>query len=286
MKLKQNIFFLIVVCCILCDIQFLFGQEINEQSLKYINQYGYTVSSRFDVATAGEHYYRKQVTNGSFEHYLLNLPLKSVGAKTHLYNGTEKKFNVQISVVDLKKITEQQTSAEILMRLRAEYLYSSKLYSRIHFNFTNGFIFSYSRWAAGFRVNDTKNGWIQTAEQDYSKQTFKNYLDILYANATIVSLAREMTKVPINEIKIGDVFIQNGQPGHAVIVMDVLHNDEEKMLKIMLAQGNTPAQELEILRNDIDGSPWFIVPYDSQDNTKIMTPEWTFYIKDLKRFSN
>lgn len=274
------------MCCLLCTGQVLLGQELSEQSLKYINQYGTTISSRFSTTAVGENYYRTQPLNGSFEHYLLNLPLKSFGAKTHLYNGSEKKFNVQIGVVDIKKITEEQKSAQIIMRLRAEYLYSSRLYGRLHFNFTNGFVFSYAKWVAGFRLNGTKNGWVQSAEQDYSKTTFKYYLEVLYANATIASLSREMVKVPIADIKIGDVFIQNGQPGHAVIVMDVLHNDEDKMLKIMLAQGNSPAQELEILRNDIDGSPWFTLSYDSNDNVKIMTPEWTFYVKDLKRFTN
>ncbi len=284
MNLKQYIFLL--WCCILCNIRFALGQELSEQSLKYINQYGTTISSRFSTTAAGENYYRKQALNGSFEHYLLNLPLKSVGAKTHLATGLEKKFNVQIGVVDLKRITDKQQSAQIIMRLRAEYLYSSRLYGRIHFNFTNGFVFSYAKWAAGFRINDTKNGWIQSTEQDYSKTTFKNYLDVLYTNTTLASLSREMTKIPITDIKAGDVFIQNGQPGHAVIVIDVLRNDEDKMLKIMLAQGNTPAQELEILRNDIDGSPWFTLSYDSSESTKIMTPEWTFYVKDLKCFTN
>lgn len=85
-------------------------------------------------------------------------------------------------------------------------------------------------------------------------------------------------------MQIGDVFIQGGSPGHAVIIVDMAIDNKGNKL-YMLAQSYMPAQELQILKNQthIDISPWYKL---NLTDTEISTPEWNFTNKDLKRFDN
>ena len=97
------------------------------------------------------------------------------------------------------------------------------------------------------------------------------------------SLSKEMqTKSDLETITAGDVFIQGGFPGHAVMVMDVAEHRDTGEKLFLLAQSYMPAQEMHILKNFNDDaiSPWFSVNFVEQLNT----PEWTFTKDDLKQF--
>src|SRR5262245_19513806 len=71
----------------------------------------------------------------------------------------------------------------------------------------------------------------------------------------------------------GDVFIQAGYPGHAVIVVDVA-KDRQGHKVFLLAQSYMPAQDMQILRNPELRAlgPW----YDANFGAILRTPEWTF----------
>ena len=81
-------------------------------------------------------------------------------------------------------------------------------------------------------------------------------------------------------MKIGDIFIQGGFPGHAVIVIDLARDSTCQKL-FLLAQGFTPAQDIHILKNDNDAdlNPWYSIP-----EGRLITPDWTFDKSDLMRF--
>lgn len=108
-----------------------------------------------------------------------------------------------------------QQCADAVIRLRAEYLYKHKAYDRIHFNFTNGFRADYTKWAEGYRISVKGNqvSWYKSKEKDYSYKTFRAYLDVVFAYAGTLSLAKELTSVPVTSMQIGDVLIQGGSPG-------------------------------------------------------------------------
>jgi hypothetical protein len=92
-----------------------------------------------------------------------------------------------------------------------------------------------------------------------------------------------MKSVPVTDMRIGDVFVQGGTPGHAVIVVDMaVHRETGKKL-YMLAQSYMPAQNIQVLANPNDKglNPWYVLDDQQED---IRTPEWTFTIRDLKRF--
>ena len=176
--------------------------------------------------------------------------------------------------------------ADAVMRLRAEYLFNHKKYDSIHFNFTNGFKADYSNWRKGKRIVVSGNNvsWRQKTQASDSKKAFWKYLEMVFSYAGTASLSEEMKSIPIEELRIGDVFIQGGFPGHAVIVVDIAIDKSSNKKIFMLAQSYMPAQEIQIIKNpnNVDLSPW----YDSDVPDLLQTPEWTFKKTDLKRFAN
>ncbi len=187
---------------------------------------GNTVKTRYDLPQG---YHRVKTEKGSFEEYLQNLPLKPEGYHTHLYDGTEKDRKVATSVIDMDvDSADLQHSADAIIRLRAEYLYKTGQFDKIHFNFTNGFRCDYSKWAQGFRVRFTgkRARWYRAAEkEDYSYPTFREYLRIVFAHADERSLAREMKDATPDDFGIGTVIFNPGKPRHAAIVVDMLKRD-------------------------------------------------------------
>lgn len=232
-----------------------------------------------------EGYQRKYLDRNSFAYYLRHLILKPIGSKVLYYNGEVKPNDeVYAAVVDLpigRKDLHQ--CADAVMRLRADYLYAQKRYEDIHFNFTNGFRVDYSEYIKGKRivVQGNKTYWKQSAAPSNTANDFNRYKEQIYMYAGTLSLSKELIPVKIENMQIGDVFIQGGSPGHAVIVVDMVENDQgEKMF--MLAQSYMPAQEIQILENPNSPgiSPW----YRLNGWVDLYTPEWNFIDEDLKRF--
>ena len=81
---------------------------------------------------------------------------------------------------------------------------------------------------------------------------------------------------------VGDVFIQGGSPGHAVLVVDVAEDPRTGRGVFLLVQSYMPAQEIHILKNptDLNLSPW----HETGFGETLRTPEWLFRRSDLKRF--
>lgn len=180
-----------------------------------------------------------------------------------------------------------QQCADAVMRLRAEYLWKHKRYGEIKFNFTNGFLAGYKKWAEGNRIKVSGNQvqWYAAGKGvDYSYKTFRNYLDMVFMYAGTASLSRELQAVSYTSLQPGDVFIKGGSPGHAVIVVDVAVHPTTKKKVFLLAQSYMPAQQIHILVNPVSLSlsPWYELA--ETDAGKLYTPEWIFSRKDLKRF--
>lgn len=233
-------------------------------------------------------YVREACGENSFMAYLRRLPLLPEGSKVLLYNGQEKRNqSAAYAVIDMEiGNRDLQQCADAVMRLRAEYLWAQKRYGEIKFNFTNGFPAEYKKWAEGNRIKVTGNKaqWYAAGGRDYSYKTFRNYLNLVFMYAGTASLSRELPTVPYLSLQAGDVFIQGGSPGHAVIVLDVAIHPTTRKKVFLLAQSYMPAQHIHILVNPISRSlsPWYELT--ETDNGKLYTPEWTFEKKQLKRF--
>lgn len=255
--------------------------DASAQESAHLHPAGNTVQNRI---VPPEGYYRDSLPAESFGAFLRNFTLEPHGAKVYLYNGAVKLQTVHVAVLkaDVGKRDLQQC-ADAVIRLRAEYLYGQKRYDELHFNFTNGFRADYRKWAEGNRikVNGNQVSWYKATEKDYSYRTFRTWLDCVFAYAGTLSLSKELQTIPYSHLQAGDVLIQGGSPGHAVIVMDVAVNSQGKKM-YLLAQSYMPAQSIHILKNPLSSqlSPW----YELSGREAIYTPEWLFTPADLKRF--
>jgi hypothetical protein len=233
-----------------------------------------------------EGYQRLPVPPRSFENWLRHLPLKSENAPVLLYDGRRKgNQSAHVAVVDIDVGSRDlQQCADAAIRLRAEYLFSIHAFDDIHFKFTSGHTASYPRWIRGARpvVNGNEVRWTQTHSADSSYAAFRRYLDTVFMYAGSYSLSRELESVGIRNMTIGDVFIQGGFPGHAVIVVDMAVSSAGRDTLFLLAQSYMPAQEIHILNNheNPDRTPW----YSTRFGEVLKTPEWTFTRRQLKRF--
>lgn len=244
---------------------------------------GMTVKTRF-APPAG--YEREAVAGDAFAAFLRQLPLKAHGVQVRLYDGRVKTNpGVYAAVVDLAIGTRDlHQCADAVIRLRADYLFSRQRYDDIRFCFTSGFPAEYSRWRRGERIavrgNDAR--WLRHGRTGDDARSFWRYLETVFAYAGTASLARELQAVPGDDPEIGDIFIQPGHPGHAVIVVDRAVDRERGRAVFLLAQSYMPAQEIQVLQNPGDAalSPWYAAGFGGT----LVTPEWTFRASDRMRF--
>ncbi len=232
-------------------------------------------------------YARVTTTAGTYGHWVRHLPLKKGTPPVYLYNG-KRKFNqgVHVAVVDIDVGNRNlQQCADAVMRLRAEYLFSVGDYEAIHFNFTSGHRADFAKWMAGYRpvVDGNSVRWVQSEREDSSYTSFRSYLTRVFAYAGSHSLEQEMHQVEdVHVMSIGDVFIQGGFPGHAVMVVDMATQEATGKKLFLLAQSYMPAQDIHVLKNPNVSAldPWYDVDFEGALNT----PEWTFERGDLRRF--
>jgi len=233
-----------------------------------------------------DNYERVKASRSAFGYYLRNLALKPKGSLVEYYNGTKKSANgVYTSVIDMNIGNKDlHQCADAIMRLKAEFHWHRKEYDKIHFNLTNGFQVAYSEWMKGKRiiVDGNKTTWDNGNQASNSYSDFWDYMELIFMYAGTASLSKELKSVNIRDMEIGDIFIQGGHPGHAIIVIDMAENKTTGNKVFMLAQSYMPAQETQILINPNNSnlSPW----YNLENITTLVTPEWGFSKNDLKRF--
>lgn len=254
-----------------------------QQPSALVTPSGTTIVARFSPPP---NYTRIVSEKNSFADFLQNTSLKPHGTLVHFYSGEEKSNKVAAAVLSYDVGNKDlQQCADAVMRLRAEYLYKTKQFDALHFNFTNGFNALYSKWRSGYRIVVKGNNvnWVKTAKESESYQSFREYLNVVFTYAGTASLTKELKQITLAKMQIGDVFIKGGSPGHAVIVVDMAVNPKTNRKVFMIAQSYMPAQDIHILINANKPaiSPW----YDLVETaSEVETAEWTFEGNQLKRF--
>lgn len=247
-----------------------------------INKDSLTIQTRVKVPQG---YKRKNYSKGSFEDYLRNYQLKPFGSKIINYDNSEYFWqggHIGILKIPVPKNGLQQC-ADALIRIRSEYLWDTNRKDEIGFKFTSGHYCSWAKYAEGYRpkIIGNKVTFHKTATADNSKTNFYKYLNLIYMYSGTLSLYNELKSVDAKDLKIGDMLIKGGSPGHIVMLADEVINDKGEKL-FLLFQGNTPAQSVHLVKNleDTSISPW----YQLKDDAVIRVSNYTFGSAKFVRF--
>ncbi|MBM3622999.1 MAG: hypothetical protein FJX20_20145 [Alphaproteobacteria bacterium] len=220
--------------------------------------------------------------DGAFAAWLRALPLRPVGAPILLHTGQPRGSQggaAAIVDIDVGRADLQQC-ADAIIRLRAEYLRASGRQHALAFRFTNGERYAYADYLQGRRPvpRGAAITWISARVADDTRAAFRAWLDIVFTYAGTISLARELARVSDPAaIEAGDVLIQPGSPGHAIIAVDVAEREGRRVA--LFAQSFMPAQSVHVLRGPVAGA-WYPIARDATFDT----PDWRFTTTDLKRF--
>lgn len=246
----KKLFFIVIVSLVIIGL----GVWLLVLRSRTTNPEGYATIG--DIPTPSG-YERMKGSDTAYASFLRSLPLKPKGSKVKLYTGgTANSQNLAYAVVDLPLLNNWEQCADVCIRMRAEYLFNTKQYSRIHFQDVNGKTMSYDGGS--------------------SRKGFESYLKKVYGTANTFSLKHELPRRKLGDMQPGDVFVyaagdhnldrmMKSKYGHAIMVVDVAV-DSKGNKKYMLAEGNTPARDIHILRNwkSIISSPWFDLDPDAE----------------------
>ncbi len=173
-------------------------------------------------------------------------------------------------VINLPRVSgDLQQCADSALRLRAEY--ALQLGQPVTFHATSGDEMPYARWASGERpvVRDGRLAWVSGGDR-----TWEGYLRQLFNYAGTASLEAHDT-VEAQTPRAGDVLVQGGFPGHAVVILDVAVQGEET--RVLLGEGFMPAQDFHVELGPLDGWwPW---------NDGVALPHWPMSAADLRTWA-
>ncbi len=224
---------------------------------------------------------------GSYGDWLRHLPLAPVGTRVVNHDGRAKPNQAgAAAVVDIDVgRRDLQQCADAVLRLRAEYLRAAGRTRDLSFRFTSGDAYPYSRWLEGQRprVQGNTVSWTPGAAVADSRGQFRSWLDVIFTYAGTWSMVRDSAPVAaVSELRIGDVLIQGGFPGHALLVVDLARSAAGETA-VLLAQSYMPAQSIHVVVNPADpgGGAW----YRLDDRSAITTPDWPrpFSPRDFRR---
>ena len=245
-----------------------------EKVHSFILPEGSTLESRFAVPDG---YIRTEYPEGSFGSFVRNYPMKPDGSPVLLWTK-EPKGNQRDHAAVFDMMVEDeldvQQCADSVMRIYAEYFRATGQYDRIRFHFVSGFLCDYNSYIQGKRVQVSGDDvvWVQSQPAEDSDSVFNEYMKIVCAYASTLSMESESVSADLQDLQIGDIFLKGGSPGHVVMVADVCEKDGRKAF--LLAQGYMPAQEFHIVKNPLhENDPWY---YEEEVHYPFRTQAYTF----------
>jgi len=235
---------------------------------------GTTLETRFAVP---EGYQRTAYPEDSFGSFMRNYDLKPDGSPVLLWTKEPKGNQWDHAAVFDMFVEDQldvQQCADSVMRIYAEYFRATGQYDRIRFHFVSGFLCDYASYMQGKRVkiDGSRVNWVQSGTAEDSDRVFNDYMRIVSAYSSTLSMEGESAPADIKDLQIGDVFLYGGSPGHVAMVADVCEKDGRKAF--LLAQGYMPAQEFHIIKNPRHADdPWY---YEEEVQYPFETQAYTF----------
>jgi hypothetical protein len=229
-----------------------------------------TLHARFP---APDGFTRRSLDRGTFGSWLRELPLAEKGTPVRAFDGsllheaTDPRI-ASVIAIDIGKADLQQC-ADAVMRFHAEWKWS-KGERDMSYRAAAGTLLPFERWAKGERISarGMDIAWTpgsgRVGSDDHG--SFRKFMDAVFAWANTVSLEKQAKPVAEHEARAGDFFILPGNPGHSVLILEVVTRGDERLA--LLGQSYMPAQSPQVL--SIGGKAWF-----SLDASKdVTTPFW------------
>lgn len=226
---------------------------------------------------------RVPVAAGSFAAWLRALPLRQDREHVLAHDGrTLDRPAAAIAALDVGRGDLQQC-ADSILRLHAEWLWSAGRADEAAYHFTSGDRSAWVDWAAGerFEIDGSRVRRRSGAARGDSWATYRGWLQYVFRFAGTRSLRHDSAPVPADRpLQAGDLFVEPGSPGHAVVLLDVVEHQGRRYA--LVGQGFMPAEDFHVLRSEaaLDGV-WFPLP---GPGGTLDTPSWRpFRREDARR---
>jgi hypothetical protein len=200
-------------------------------------------------------YTRVRVEPGSFAEWLRGLPLAPEGSEVVRYDSAvvrpaDDPYVAAIVAIDIGSADLQQ-SADVLIRLHAEWLWSQGKHAAINYPGATKLAMPLSRWEKGQRlISQGANVYwaVQTKPQAADYKEFRRYLDAVFAWANSSSLSRSTKPIEKPEDAApGDFFLHTKPPGHVAILLDIAEKPSGERVAL-LGQALSPTESVHVIR--------------------------------------
>lgn len=228
---------------------------------------------------------RIPVEPGSFAAFLRTLPVRTDRLTVLDYRSRPLvRPAAAIVYLDVGE-TDSQQCADTALRLYAEWRWSRGLGPDTSFHFTSGDRVRFADWVAGERVVAVGRGIARHAgaRRAATHASFRSWLNLVFRYAGTQSLRLDTAPVPETHVlEAGDVFVEPGSPGHAVVLLDIAVAPDGRRVALV-GQGYMPAEEMHVLGA---GPPatlegvWFVLP---GPGGQLATPSWRAFARAAAR---
>lgn len=221
---------------------------------------------------APDGFQRLPLQTQSFAAFLRTLPLAAADTPVQSYNGGrildvgDPRYAAVVAL-DVGKADLQQC-ADAVMRLHGEWRWSAGARD-MSYRAAAGLPIAYARYRRGERLvpQGSSLSWRGGGQPSDSYATFRKYMNTVFAWANTVSLMKQSTPVAYADLHAGDFFVLPGNPGHTVLILDVVVRGTQK--RALLGQSYMPAQNFQVLRPRA-GAVWF----ELDPTQSVKTPFW------------
>ena len=180
-----------------------------------------------------------------------------------------------------------QQCADSALRLYAEYRWDTGRTEDMAFHFTSGDRSAWTDWVEGerFVVSGPRVQRTSRVPVEPTHAAYRSWLQHTFRYAGTRSLHHDTRPVePSSPLRPGDVFVDPGSPGHAVVLLDVAESATGERIAL-IGQGFMPAQTFHVLKPELGHghAGWFSLP--SAASGVVKTPSWRAFSRaDALRF--
>jgi len=234
-------------------------------------------------------YQRIALEPGSFGEWLRGLPLAAPGTPVLNHNGEtafagDDEYVAAVVAIDVGAGDLQQ-SADAVLRLHGEWLWSNDKRDAISYRSSTKLDMPFSRWAKGQRLiaSGPNVFWVvKSKPREPVYNDFRQYIDAAMLWSNNVSLALRATHVTDPaQLTPGDFFLQSHGKGRAVVVLDVAQKPTGERVALLGQALQSPAQSIHVLSLGHE-TAWFSL----RPPNAVLTPRGDeFSWNDLQRLA-